>query len=147
LQIIRPFGEPVETLVDEDIKQWIGKNERPTVYPFNERTISEIFSESASAIILFQSPVNGEALNEAFAEAANQWRVVAGKNFIFTDIPPTGQHYGGLAEYIKIDVARSPIVFLDGGKRSKHILAVTAPFLTAEKIIAFAESIESGTAQ
>jgi hypothetical protein len=45
-------------------------NERPIVYPFDDRTIGDIFSEGGSAAILFHSANGGEALGAAFTEAA-----------------------------------------------------------------------------
>lgn len=86
LQIIRPFAESVSTLVTEDVKSWIAAHERPTVYEFNDRTISQIFSEGGSAIVLFHSEDNQE-LSKAFSEAAEEVRVVGGKDIIFTNIP------------------------------------------------------------
>ena len=87
VQIIRNFADAVSTAASEDIAKWIKLNERPTVYPFNDRTIGEIFSERGSAAILFHSPQAGEALVSAFTDAAKAWRVDRQKSLIFTDIP------------------------------------------------------------
>lgn len=87
VQIIRSFGEPVSTEVTEGVANWIKLYERPVVYPFNDRTIGEIFSERGSAAILFHNPQAGEALTAAFTDAATAWRVEKQKSLIFTDIP------------------------------------------------------------
>lgn len=52
-----------------------------------------------------------------------------------------------MAQYIKIDVAKSPIVLLDGGKRNKFVLFEDASSISSEKIVAFAESVSSGDAK
>jgi len=44
VQILRPFGQSETTVASSDLKQWINKYERPTVYPFNDRTIGDIFA-------------------------------------------------------------------------------------------------------
>ena len=45
------------------------------VYAFDDRTIGDIFGERSVGVILFQSAEGGEALNDAFAEAAQKVRV------------------------------------------------------------------------
>ncbi len=45
VQIIRNFADSVSTTVSEGIDSWIKLNDRPVVYPFNDRTIDEIFSQ------------------------------------------------------------------------------------------------------
>lgn len=87
VQIIRNFGETVSTAASESIANWIKTYERPTVYPFNDRTIAEIFSERGSAAVLFHSAQAKEVLVQAFSEAANKWRVEKQKSLIFTEIP------------------------------------------------------------
>ncbi len=87
VQIIRNFADAVSTTVSESIANWIKLNERPVVYPFNDRTIGDIFSERGSAAILFHSPQAGQALVSAFTDAAQAWRVDRQKSLIFTDIP------------------------------------------------------------
>jgi hypothetical protein len=52
-----------------------------------------------------------------------------------------------LAQYIKIDVAKSPIVLLDGAKRTKFVLLEDASSISSEKIVAFAESVSAGEAK
>lgn len=87
VQIIRNFGETVSTAVTEAVGSWIKLYERPVVYPFNDRTIGEIFSERGTAVILFHNAQAGEALVSAFNDAAKVWRVDRQKSYIFTDIP------------------------------------------------------------
>lgn len=62
-------------------------------------------------------------LAQAFIDAANVWRVEKQKNLIFTEIPVDGEHYNGLAQYIKIDLTKSPIILIDGSKRVKYVLS------------------------
>jgi len=67
IQIIRPFGESVSTLADAELRTWIQKHERPTVFAFDDRTIGDIFGERGVGVILFQSAsAGGDALNQAF---------------------------------------------------------------------------------
>jgi hypothetical protein len=87
VQIIRKFADSVSTTVSEGIASWIKLNERPVVYPFNDRTIDEIFSQRGSAAILFHSPQAGQALVSAFTNAAQTWRFDRQKPLIFTEIP------------------------------------------------------------
>jgi hypothetical protein len=87
VQIIRNFGETVSTPVSDSVGSWIKTHERPAVYPFNDRTIGEIFSERGTAVILFHNLQAGHVLVEAFHEAAKIWRVDRQKSLIFTDIP------------------------------------------------------------
>ena len=68
------------------MKHWIARYERPNVYPFDDRTIGDIFGERGVGVILFQSPQAGEALNQAFSDAAEEVRVNQGKTLIFTSI-------------------------------------------------------------
>ena len=71
----------------ESIKEWIAKYERPTVYPFDDRTIGQIFGERAVGVILFQQNEAGEVLADSFNNAAHESRIERLKNYIFTDIP------------------------------------------------------------
>ena len=43
VQIFRPFAESESTAASADLKVWIGKHERPVVYNFDDRTISNMF--------------------------------------------------------------------------------------------------------
>lgn len=59
--MIRSFGEPVfYASIDEKIKNWIAKHERPSVVPFDERTIGDIFGSGKKGLVLF----NGESSTE-----------------------------------------------------------------------------------
>jgi hypothetical protein len=75
VQIFRPFAQPATTSISADLKSWIGQNERPVVYAFDDRTIGDIFGERAVGVILFQVAGAGEVLNDAFAEAAQKVRI------------------------------------------------------------------------
>lgn len=129
------------------MKEWIAKYERPTVYPFDDRTIGNIFGDRGTGVILFQSSTAGEALTEAFNDAATEIRVNRGQPLIFTDIPTTGEHYAGLANYIKIQADKSPIVIVDGGKRAKHVLFGSPADITSQQIIEFVEKFNNGQAK
>ena len=59
-------------------------------------------------------------------------------------IQTTGEHYHGLANYIKIQAAKSPIVIIDGGKRSKQVLFSAPADITSDNIIAFVEKFNNG---
>ena len=54
IELIRSFDQPTTYgTIDEGIKNWISKNERPPVVPFNERTIGDIFSSGKKGVVLF----------------------------------------------------------------------------------------------
>lgn len=57
------------------------------------------------------------------------------------------EHYGGLAQYIKIDFNKSPIVLIDGAKRTKYVLTKAPLDITSADIIAFVGSVENGSAK
>lgn len=57
------------------------------------------------------------------------------------------EHYGGLANYIKIDFNKSPIIVIDGGKRVKFVLAKAPLEISSEDIVNFVESVENGKAR
>ena len=87
VEIHRPFGDSQSTVASDSLKDWIQKHERPTVYPFDERTISGIFGEKGVGVILFHSGEAGEALASAFNDAAKVIRVDQGKVALtFTDV-------------------------------------------------------------
>lgn len=122
-------------------------NDRPVVYPFDDRTIGDVFHQRSKGVILFQSGIAGAVLTEAFKDAAEEWKVNRGKQLIFTDIPVEAEHYGGLANYIKIDFNKSPIVIIDGAARTKNVLSGNPKEITSEQIVSFLESVESGSAK
>lgn len=138
----------MSTVGTENLKGWIQKNERPTVYPFDERTISDIFGERGVGVILFHSGEAGEALVEAFTEAAVDIRVNQGKSaLIFTDVPLNSEHYSGLANYIKVATPKSPVVIIDGSKRLKYVLKASPADLTSSQIVDFVKSFEDQSAK
>ena len=145
--MIRPFGEAVSTSEHSNLQNWISLHDRPVVYAFDDRTIGEVFHRGNQAIILFQSASAGEVLNQAFKDAAEEWRVNRGNTLIFTDIPVSAEHYGGLANYIKIDFNKSPIVVIDGANRSKNVLSANPNELDSAQIIAFLEEVQGGNAK
>jgi len=63
VQILRPFGQSESTVTSTDLKQWISKYERPTIYPFNDRTIGDIFGERGVGVIFFPPNGTDEALD------------------------------------------------------------------------------------
>lgn len=69
------------------MKEWIAKFERPVVYPFDDRTIGNIFGDRGVGVVLFHSAEAGEALSQAFTDAATEIRINRGQFLIFTDIP------------------------------------------------------------
>ena len=62
-------------------------------------------------------------------------------------IKASAEHYGGLANYIKIITEKSPIVLIDGGKRTKFVLSGKAEDLDAETIVSFVMDVEAGKAK
>jgi len=52
--LIRNFAESVtHSSIDDKVKTWIEKNERPPVVPFDERAIGTIFSSGKKGVVLF----------------------------------------------------------------------------------------------
>lgn len=148
VEIHRPFGDSQSTVVSDNLKDWLQKHERPTVYPFDERTISGIFGEKGVGVILFHSGEAGEVLGSAFKEAAEEVRVNQGKVALtFTDVELNSEHYSGLANYIKIATPKSPVVIIDGGKRLKYVLQGSPSEMTSDQIVKFVESFETGNAK
>lgn len=73
IEIIRSFDQPTTYgQIDEGIKKWISKNERPAVVPFDERTIGDMFSSGKKGVVFFNGDSNEETLN-AFTEAAKAY--------------------------------------------------------------------------
>ena len=81
--------------------------------------------------------------------ASSQWQVPRLHQHPRTPRPTqiAAEHYGGLAQYIKIDVTKSPIVLIDGGKRTKFVFSKSPEDITADDIIGFAEAVEAGRAK
>jgi hypothetical protein len=63
---------------------WVKANERPTVVPFDDRTIGDMFSQAKPGICLFNKE-GSNVLLEAFTESAKAAKA-AGKQLIFTHI-------------------------------------------------------------
>ena len=70
----------------ETIKEWVAKYDRPTVYNFDDRTISSIFGDQGVGFILFQQSGAGGVLTAAFELAAYDIKHERSKPFIFTQI-------------------------------------------------------------
>ncbi len=85
VEIIRPFGEAATyERADDKLEAWIRNNERPSVVPFDDRTIGDMFSSSKPGICLFNKE-GSNVLTDAFTEAANTIRE-SGNQLIFTHI-------------------------------------------------------------
>lgn len=70
VEIVRDFdGRLTYETVDEGLKNWITKNQRPLVVPFDERTISDVFSSKKIAAVLFNADDSKDLL-ETFTTAA-----------------------------------------------------------------------------
>lgn len=146
VEIIRPFDE-VATYeqADQGLESWIRQNERPTVVPFDDRTIGEIFSKAKPGICLFNKD-GSNVLLDAFTESAKAVKG-SGKQLIFTHIDPTSEHIGPFADYIKIDSTNMPIVLIEGKIKSKFVLVKNPADLTAEDITNFVEQWSNGEAK
>ena len=87
VEMFRPFGDSISIEASANLHEWIIKHERPTVFPFDDRTIGSIFGDRGTGVILFHSGQAEEALAEAFRDAAAEVRNNQGKvHLIFTDI-------------------------------------------------------------
>lgn len=52
--MIRPLHEKIICeRVDQNLKEWIRKNEKHIVVPFNDRAIAQVFNENKTAVFLF----------------------------------------------------------------------------------------------
>lgn len=71
--MIRSFGEPVTyASIDDNIKSWISKHERPPIVPFDERTIGDMFGSGKKGLVLFNADSSDELL-QAFTDAATSY--------------------------------------------------------------------------
>ncbi len=51
---MRPFDSPATyAALDDGLKNWVSKHQRPLVVPFDERTIGDMFGSSKSGVALF----------------------------------------------------------------------------------------------
>lgn len=57
------------------------------------------------------------------------------------------EHYGGLAQYIKIDFNKSAVILIDGSKRVKYVHVANPVDVDSDDILAFVESVENGKAK
>jgi hypothetical protein len=69
------------------VTKWIARHERPVVYTFDDRTISDIFSERKPGVILFASKDSAAVISEAFTATATGWRDESLTSIIFSEIP------------------------------------------------------------
>ena len=92
LEIYRPFAKSVQNnIIDANIKNWIALFDRPFVYPFDERASSEIFSDKRNSLFLFTPEGEvGEAVSQALALVAVDWKLHLKRRLIFTEIKVNG---------------------------------------------------------
>lgn len=73
VELIRSFDSPVTyESINDKIKGWISKHERPPVVPFDDRTIGDMFGSGRKGVVLFNGDSNDELL-QAFTDAAKEY--------------------------------------------------------------------------
>lgn len=120
IEIIRSFDQPTTYgHIDEGIKKWISKNERPPVVPFDERTIGDMFSSGKKGVVFFNGDSNEEILN-AFTQAAKDYN--GDEALIFTEVSSKNEHLDNFANYIKLDRKAFPIVVIEAKAQNKFVM-------------------------
>lgn len=122
VEIIRNFAEPATyTAIDDGLKSWVAKNQRPLVVPFDERTIGEMFGSSKKGVVLFNG-ANDETLITALKEAAQAYSETDGEPLIFTEITDKSEHLENFANYIKINYRTNPVILVEAAAQTKYVL-------------------------
>ena len=120
--MIRSFDSAITYgTIDDGLKAWIAKNQRPLVVPFDERTIGDMFGSSKKGLVLFNG-ADDEALVNAFKEAANQYSSTDGEALIFTEITSKSEHLENFANYIKINHKANPVILVEAGAQTKYVM-------------------------
>lgn len=117
----------------------MSKNQRPTVVPFDERTIGDIFGQSKLGIVLF----NGQDSNvilDVFTEAAKEYAATDGQPLIWTELKAGNEHLDNFSDYIKIKRDRSPLVMVNPGAQEKFVFKGE---LTKDSILDFVANYEN----
>lgn len=71
VEIHRPFGGVVVyEKADSSLKPWIALHERPTISPFDDRTIGDVFQDKKNGIFFFAATSSGDEAVKAFSEVA-----------------------------------------------------------------------------
>lgn len=124
--------------IDEGLKQWVAKNQRPLVVPFDERTIGDMFGSSKLGVVLFNG-ANNNVLLDAFTEAAKEYAATDKQSLIFTEINDKSEHLENFANYIKINHKETPIVFIEASSQTKYVMKEEA---TKENIVSFLDNYQ-----
>lgn len=107
--------------IDDGLKAWLSKNQRPLVVPFDERTIGDMFGSSKKGLVLFNGGDN-EALLSALKEAASEYSSTDGEALVFTEITSKSEHLENFANYIKINHKANPVVLIEAGSQTKFVM-------------------------
>ena len=138
--MIRFFDSAVTyPTVDDGLKNWIAKYQRPPVVNFDERTIGDMFGSSKLGIVLFNGADSSVHL-DAFTEAAKAYSETDGQSLIFTEIKSSNEHLKNFADYIKINHEKSPLVMINASGQEKFVFKGE---LTKENILDFISNYES----
>lgn len=138
--MVRNFDATVTyNSLDDGLKSWVSKNQRPLVVPFDERTIGDIFGSSKKGAVLFNGE-NNNVILEAFTEAAKEYASTDGENLIFTEINDKSEHLENFANYIKIDHKANPIIVVEAESQSKFVMNAE---ITKENVVSFFANHES----
>ena len=132
--MIRNFDAAVTyNAIDDGLKAWVAKNQRPLVVPFDERTIGDMFGQQKKGLVLFNGQ-NNNVWIEAFTAAAQEYASTDGEALVFTEINDKSEHLDNFANYIKIDHKTNPVVVIEAGSQAKYVMNTE---VTKENIIAF----------
>ena len=120
--MIRNFDNAVTyEAIDDGLKAWVSKNQRPLVVPFDERTIGDMFGSSKKGLVLFNGG-DDETLLSAFKEAATEYSSTDGEALIFTEITSRSEHLENFANYIKINHKANPVILVEPAAQTKFVM-------------------------
>lgn len=64
VELIRYFADPMTYgAIDDGLKNWVAKNQRPLIVPFDERTIGDVFGSQKLGVVLFNGEDSETLLN------------------------------------------------------------------------------------
>ena len=134
VEMLRSFDSSVTyDALDDGLKNWLAKNQRPVVVPFDERTIGDIFGNQQMGIALFNAE-NSNVWLDAFTEAAKEYQNTDGQPLIWTELRAGNEHLDNFSGYIKIQKDKSPLVIVNPGAQEKFVFKGE---LTSESILDF----------
>ena len=138
--MIRSFDASISyATIDDGLKSWLAKNQRPLVVAFDDRTIGEMFSSQKKGLVLFNG-ADDNVLLEAFTSAAQEYSAGDSAPLVFTEINSKSEHLANFANYIKINHQTNPVILVSAGEQIKYVMSGE---VTKENIVSFLANYES----